>query len=172
VPRHSASASAKTAVKKTAKKRPRCSPHVRIGRSNTGLGMFATGSFKKGDFIAEYWGRKLRDAEADATNSKYLFELNSRWTIDGTTRRNKARYINHSCRPNADPDVGRGRIIIRAKKTIHPGEEITYNYGKNYFDTFISPHGCRCAACAAKPVRKVSARKKAKVTKRKVKKKR
>jgi uncharacterized protein len=148
------------------KKRIRCSKHVRIGRAKTGLGMFATSTFKKGDFIAEYWGRKLTDDQADRTNSKYLFELNSRWTVDGGTRANKARYINHSCKPNADPDVGR-RIIIRAKKTIHPGEEITYNYGKNYFDTFIKPHGCGCIACIAKHPRKTSGRKKAKTSKRK-----
>jgi hypothetical protein len=132
------------------KKRARTADQVRVGRSNSGLGLFATGSFKKGEFIAQYWGRKLTEAQADAADNKYLFELNSKWTIDGATRRNTARYINHSCRPNGKIDITGGKILIRAKRKIEPGEEITYNYGKNYFKAFIKPHGCRCAHCKKK----------------------
>src|SRR5438105_7005128 len=76
----------------------------RIGRSKTGLGLFATVAIRKGAFIAEYWGRRIPTKTADDLNTKYLFEINSRWTIDGSDRRNLARYINHSCRPNAEPD--------------------------------------------------------------------
>jgi len=132
------------------RKRARTADQVRVGRSNSGLGLFATGSFKKGEFIAQYWGRKLTEAQADAADNKYLFELNSKWTIDGATRRNTARYINHSCRPNGKIDITGGKILIRAKRKIEPGEEITYNYGKNYFKAFIKPHGCRCAHCKKK----------------------
>ena len=131
------------------KKRPRCVAHVRVGRSRTGFGLFATEPFKKGDYIAQYWGRKLDNEQADASYSKYLFELNSRWTIDGSTRKNTARYINHSCRPNAEADVIRGKVIIKAIKAIAPGDEITYDYGKNYFKAFIGD-GCRCAKCREK----------------------
>jgi uncharacterized protein len=127
---------------------------VRVGRSKTGLGLFATAPFKRGDFIAEYWGRRLSNAEADAVNSRYLFELNSRWTIDGSSRRNTARYINHSCRPNAKVDIVRGVILIRATKRIEPGDEITYNYGKEYFKTFIKAVGCKCQACRKRPDRR------------------
>ena len=106
-----------------------------------------TGPFRKGEFIAEYWGRKLTEAQADPLETKYLFELNSKWTIDGSTRRNTARYINHSCRPNGKIDIRDGKIIIRAKRPIKEGEEITYHYGRNYFNAFIKPYGCRCAHC-------------------------
>jgi SET domain-containing protein len=129
------------------RKRLRTADQVRVGRSTSGLGLFATGPFKKGEFIAQYWGRKLTDAQADAVDNKYLFELNSKWTVDGSTRRNTARYINHSCRPNGKIDIAGGRILIRAKRKIEPGEEITYNYGINYFKAFIKPYGCRCAHC-------------------------
>jgi hypothetical protein len=132
------------------RKRARTADQVRVARSNSGLGLFATGPFKKGEFIAQYWGRKLTEAQADAADNKYLFELNSKWTIDGATRRNTARYINHSCRPNGQIDITGGKILIRAKRKIEPGEEITYNYGKNYFKAFIKPHGCRCAHCKKK----------------------
>jgi SET domain-containing protein len=132
-------------------KRPSTSRRrFRVGRSRSGLGLFAVKPFKRGDFIAYYTGRLISNKEADELWTKYLFEVNNRWTIDGSTRRNVARYINHSCKPNAETDVKKHKIIITATKGIQPGEEITYNYGRNYFNAFIKPHGCRCLACKAK----------------------
>jgi hypothetical protein len=143
----------RTASHKSAHKTVRKSrrPPFRIARSRSGLGAFASEPIRKGGFIARYWGRKITDAEADRRgDNRYLFELNSRWTIDGTTRRNLARYINHSCRPNAEPFIGRGRIVIRAKRKIQPGEEIAYNYGRDHFEAFIKPKGCKCPKCREK----------------------
>ena len=60
--------------------------------------------------------------------SKYLFEVNSRTTIDGTMRENIARYIKHSCKPNCYIDIKDGVIWIRAAKPIPKGQELTYNY--------------------------------------------
>ena len=125
----------------------------RVGRSKAGLGLFALKPIKKGSFIAYYRGRLISNQEADELGTKYLFEINSRWTIDGSSRANIARYINHSCRPNAETDVKKHKIIITAIKNIQPGDEITYNYGRNYFNAFIKPKGCKCAACARKPQR-------------------
>src|SRR5262245_12620268 len=67
----------------------------RIGRSRTGLGLFATTPIKKKAFIVEYKGRKLTTKQADkleARGNRYLCEINSRWTIDGTSRKNLPRY--------------------------------------------------------------------------------
>jgi SET domain-containing protein len=122
----------------------------RVGRSKTGFGLFATKLIKRGSFIAHYWGRKIRNAVADELANKYLFEINSRWTIDGSGRRNVARYINHSCRPNAETDVKKHKIVVTAIRTIQPGDEITYNYGRNYFNAYIKDKGCGCAACHQK----------------------
>jgi len=119
----------------------------RVGRSKTGFGLFATRKIKPGSLVAYYRGRKLRAHVADEIANRYLFEINSRWTIDGSSRRNLARYINHSCRPNADSEVRGHKILILAKKTIHEGDEITYNYGRNYFNAYIKDKGCRCAHC-------------------------
>jgi SET domain-containing protein len=83
-----------------------------------------------------------------------MYELNSRWTVDGSTRRNVARYANHSCRPNAESDIVRGKVILRAVKRIRPGEEITYDYGEEYFELFLRPTGCRCAKCIEGRTRK------------------
>jgi uncharacterized protein len=122
----------------------------RVGRSKAGLGLFALKPIRKGEFIAYYTGRIITNAEADRLWTKYLFELNSRWTVDGSSRRNIARYINHSCQPNAETDVKKHKIIITAIKNIEPGDEITYNYGRAYFNAFIKPIGCKCVACRKK----------------------
>lgn len=135
---------------------------LRVGRSRTGLGLFATRPIKKRTIFLEYKGPRITNAEAErleARGSRYMYEINSRWTIDGKARSNIARYGNHSCRPNAESDIllgkraeGRkgGKVIIRAIKDIEPGEEITYDYGKDYWNAFIKPIGCLCVPCINK----------------------
>ena len=123
------------------------SRHLRIGRSKAGLGLFTRVPIKKGQFIVRYSGRKLRAEVADELDNRYMFEINNRWTIDGSGRRNRARYINHSCRPNAEVYFVKHVIKIRAIKNIKPDDEITYHYGRDYFDTFIKAVGCKCMAC-------------------------
>jgi hypothetical protein len=126
----------------------------RVGRSRTGLGLFATKPIKKGTKIVRYFGPLLdsRNKKHEAIENKYLFELNGRWTIDGSVRRNVARYINHACRPNAESDVSarKRKVVIRAIKNIEPGEEINYDYGSDYFKAYLKPIGCKCAACEKK----------------------
>ena len=124
--------------------------HLHVGRSLAGLGLFARVPIKKGRFIARYSGRKIDTNKADELNNKYLFEINTRWTIDGASRRNIARYMNHSCRPNAEPYFVKHVIKIRAIRNIKAEEEITYNYGRGYFDCFIKAVGCKCIACLRK----------------------
>jgi uncharacterized protein len=138
----------------------------RIGRSATGLGVFATKPIKRASYIVTYRGRRISAEESDrreARGARYMFELNSKWVIDGSPRWNLARYINHSCRPNAKPVGRNGGIVIVALRRIEPGEEITYNYGPEYLDYFMKGGGCRCAACRKKTAlrrRRARARKK------------
>jgi hypothetical protein len=126
----------------------------RVGRSRTGLGLFATKPIKKGTKIIRYFGPLLdsKKKKDDAIENKYLFELNGRWTIDGSVRENIARYINHACKPNAESDVRprKRKVFIRAVKNIEPGEEINYDYGTDYFKAYLKPIGCKCAACEKK----------------------
>jgi uncharacterized protein len=135
---------------------PAISPQkpYRIGRSRTGLGLFATKPIKKGSKIIRYFGPLLdsRKKKDDAIENKYLFELNGRWTIDGSVRENVARYINHACKPNAESDVRprKRKVFIRAIKNIEPGEEINYDYGTDYFKAYLKPIGCKCDACEKK----------------------
>jgi hypothetical protein len=126
----------------------------RVGRSRTGLGLFATKPIRKGTKIVRYFGPLLdsKKEKDDAIENKYLFELNNRWTIDGSVRKNVARYINHACKPNAESDVRprKRKVYIRAIKNIEPGEEINYDYGTDYFKAYLKPIGCKCAACEKK----------------------
>jgi hypothetical protein len=130
----------------------------RIGRSRTGLGLFATKPIKKGAKIVRYFGPLLdsKKKKDDAVENKYLFELNGRWTIDGSVRENIARYINHACRPNAESDVmpRKRKVVIRAIKNILPGDEINYDYGTDYFKAYLKPIGCKCDACEKKRKKK------------------
>ena len=130
----------------------------RVGRSKTGLGLFATKPIKKGTRIIRYFGPLLdsKKKKDDEIENKYLFELTNRWTIDGSIRKNLARYINHSCRPNAESDVRprKRKVFIRAIKNIEPGEEINYDYGTDYFKAYLKPIGCKCDACEKKRKKK------------------
>ena len=127
---------------------------VRIGRSATGLGLFAVKPIAKRAYIATYRGKRIATAEAQRRErrfgARYMFEIDRRWTIDGSSRRNLGRYLNHSCAPNAEPVLRAGKIVFVALRAIAPGEEITYDYGDEYFELYIKPAGCRCAACTAK----------------------
>ena len=61
----------------------------RIGRSKTGLGLYATKPYRKREYIVTYRGRRIRNEEADrleARGSRYVFEINTRWTIEGIKR--------------------------------------------------------------------------------------
>ena len=130
----------------------------RVGRSRTGLGLFATKPIKKGTRIIRYIGPLLdsKKEDEDAIENKYLFELTNRWTIDGSVRQNVARYINHACRPNAESDVKprKRKVYIRAIKNIEPGEEINYDYGTDYFKAYLKPIGCKCDSCEKKRKKK------------------
>lgn len=128
---------------------PRDVPYE-VKRTKTGLGLFATRPIPKGKRIIEYFGPFLPNEVVEKSNGKYYFGVNTKWSIDGSLRENLARYINHSCRPNAEAFVSqRRRVWIWSRKKIKPGEEIAYDYGKEYFEGIIEPIGCKCEKCGA-----------------------
>jgi hypothetical protein len=122
----------------------------RVGRSHTGLGLFATRPIRKRSRIAEYKGRLLTTKAAEIlerNGNRYLYEINSRWTVDGSPRSNVARYFNHSCNPNAEIYDVKHRVFIRTLRNIKPGEEITYDYGIDYLKNVIGRSNCKCSRC-------------------------
>ena len=131
----------------------------RVGRAKTGLGLFATEAIRRGQTIVEYRGRRITAEQAWEIerngHNRYLFEINKQWTIDGSSRRNLGRYINHACVPNAQAVLRRtGKLEFAASRRIEPGEEITIDYGEEYFDLLLAKKGCKCMTCASKSLRK------------------
>ena len=121
-----------------------------VKRTAAGLGLFALSPIAEEERIIQYKGRILSDDEAEEVGGKYLFEIDENRVIDGSSRRNLARYINHSCRPNARERLARGRLWIWSARPIQAGEEITIHYGDEYFEQYIKPKGCKCEACNAR----------------------
>ncbi len=121
--------------------------HLRVKRTKTGLGLIALQPISANTRLIEYKGPVLNEEEAEEVGGKYLFELDDKHVIDGSPRHNIARYINHSCSPNAEERIAGKRIWIWSRRVIQAGEEITIDYGKEYFDQYIKPKGCKCEYC-------------------------
>lgn len=125
------------------------------GSSIHNRGLFARIDIPKEAAIIEYVGEKITKAEStrrglalEARARKtggaavYIFTLNSRYDLDGGGPDNPARLMNHSCEPNCEAFISRGRIWLHAKRDITAGEELTFNYGFG-LDTW-EDHPCRC----------------------------
>jgi hypothetical protein len=144
--------SKKVGMEKIGKKEERELPDhhfkkVKVKRGLDGLGLFAGETIKKGELVIEYIGNILNKEEADAIKGgMYLFEVTRNKTIDGSVRWNIARYCNHSCDGNAESEIKKGRVFIKATKTIKEGEEIVYDYGEEFVKEFIAEKGCRCTS--------------------------
>ena len=104
-------------------------------------------SIKKGERILEYTGERIPTKVANDSDSRYLFEVDRNWTIDGPVPGNVAGYVNHSCDPNTEATIEDGRIFYEATRNIKSGEELTIDYGEEYFKEFIDPVGCKCDNC-------------------------
>ena len=122
-----------------------------------GRGVQAACDIPDGTRIVEYTGERITKAEAKrreqqrlarlrrgGDGSVYIFDLNRGHDLDGRTRRNVARLINHSCAPNCRAETTRGRIWIIARRDIAAGEELTFDYGFPYAEWRLHP--CRCGA--------------------------
>ena len=101
-----------------------------------GKGAFATRAIAKGERIIEYVGERITHAEADRrydddsmeVHHTFLFTVSSRTVIDATHGGNDARFLNHSCTPNCESEISRGRVYIFALRDIAAGEELCYDY--------------------------------------------
>jgi len=93
-------------------------------------GCYTTTAIRKGARVAEYTGRRLSKAEADAAYEEspitYLFGLgDGSVVIDAHCA---AMFINHSCDANCETSEEEDRVWVKAIRDIAPGEEITYDY--------------------------------------------
>ncbi|MBX4192531.1 SET domain-containing protein-lysine N-methyltransferase [Candidatus Parcubacteria bacterium] len=127
---------------------------LRVKKARAGFGLFAFDPIPKGACVIEYKGRVLTDDQDEKSNSMYLFLVSKKKTIDGWIPNNKAKYINHSCRPNCEIDIYKERVWVMAKRAIKEGEELSYDYDTEYFDEHIKPKGCKCLKCS--PVKDIN----------------
>lgn len=121
---------------------------LKVKKSVAGLGLFADEDIPANKRIIEYVGNIC--PSTNEKENKYIFNVSSKIDIDGSPRWNTARYINHSCDPNAESQVKKGHVWISSVKDIKAGEEITYDYGEEYFEKILKPMGCRCTKCSPK----------------------
>lgn len=92
----------------------------------------------RNDMIVEYMGESVRGVVADlrerlyeeqAVGSCYLFRLDRTGIVDATKKGGMARFINHSCLPNAYAKVvqlenGVKKIVFFALRDLSIGEEV------------------------------------------------
>jgi SET domain-containing protein len=112
-----------------------------------GRGLFATASINPGSDILEYVGEKISKQESLArceAGNHFIFALDDQHDIDGNVEWNPARWMNHSCSPNCAAEHVSDHIWIVATRHIHPGEELTFNYGYDLDE--YRDHPCRCGA--------------------------
>ena len=123
-----------------------------------GFGIWAVRPIRKGERIVEYLGERIAAEEADerydddASDHPHvlLFTVDEETVIDGGVGGNEARFVNHSCAPNCETVVEKGRVWIVARRAIAPGEELTYDYrlerpGRAKAE-WIRRYACRCGA--------------------------
>ena len=112
-------------------------------------GVNASRNIKKGTIIIYYKGKLItkketeRNPKYDNDKAIYLFNLNSRYDLDGDFEYNDARLINHSCKPNCEV-AGKGlKLWIFALRDIKKSEELSYDYGFG-FDENYKDFICKC----------------------------
>lgn len=139
-------------------------PYLEVRPSSIeGRGAFAKQRIPKGTRLIEYLGERITQAVANKrygdencdnaigeTEHVYLFTVSSRTIIDGAVNGNDARFINHSCSPNCESVVKKGRVYIEAIRTIEEGEELYYDYqldiGEEVSEEDKQRYACLCGS--------------------------
>ena len=130
-----------------------------------GNGVFAAKPLPAQKRVVQYRGALVTHDEVDDTHGgdvetghTFLFTLNDLFVIDGNSKGNIARWINHSCTPNCEAvavdhrsgDVAKERVFIETIRPLQAGEELTYDYGITLEDRHTprlkNIWACRCGA--------------------------
>jgi histone-lysine N-methyltransferase SETD1 len=112
---------------------------LRFARSAIeGYGLYAMETIQTGEMVCEYVGEVIRSAVAEireqqylrqGIGSSYLFRIDGDIVCDATFTGSVSRLINHSCDPSASAKIisinGQSKIVIYAKRMLHPGEEVS-----------------------------------------------
>ena len=137
---------------------------LRVSRSGIhGWGLFVKEPISKGEMLVEYQGTVIRASHTQAMLAKYeragvpgchdggyIFKIDDNMCVDATMSGNIARFMNHSCAPNAISkivEVGGGslgkKVVVFAKRDLQVGEELQYDYQFALGEDKIA---CHCGA--------------------------
>ncbi|KAL0116161.1 hypothetical protein PUN28_011190 [Cardiocondyla obscurior] len=125
--------------------------------SGRGWGLRTLEDIKSGQFVIEYVGEIIDDAEykrrlhrkKELKNENFYFlTIDNNRTIDAEPKGNLSRFMNHSCAPNCETQKwtvnGDTRIGLFALRDIDSGEELTFNY--NLASDGETRKACLCGA--------------------------
>jgi hypothetical protein len=118
---------------------------LRVVRSSIdGYGVVATRDFEEGDELADVDGVQWHESEP--VDDRYSLIIGDGYFYDMV---DQTRWINHSCEPNAEVEVGRDDGVawarIVALRPIRKGEEIAYDYA--FAPEVAEPCRCGTASC-------------------------
>ena len=112
-------------------------PRIVVRKSGIhGRGVYARRKIREDETVCEYKGEIISEVEValrypedmEGLNHTVIFGIEHDHNIDGGSKGNIARWINHSCDPNCDTFDKDKRMFIRAIRDIRPGEELSYDY--------------------------------------------
>ena len=124
---------------------------VAVRRARNGSGLFATRRYRRGARIFDLRGR--------------IYDHRVLWKRGGTFADNcyrfgpetyldpgdgVARYVNHSCAPNAAVGKEKNRLFLFAADTIARGDEIVFDYSTILGDDDIWTMRCNCGERACR----------------------
>lgn len=108
---------------------------------HVGWGLRTTQDIKKGDFVIEYVGELIDEAECNrrmevkmdkGDTTFYFLTIDKERIIDAGPAANHARFMNHSCQPNCETQKwvvhGQTKVGLFAICDIPAGSELTFNY--------------------------------------------
>lgn len=108
-----------------------------------GYGAFAAEDLFSGEFIGEYTGIVRQLYRRHPNHNPYCFHYPTKlwslnyFTIDSMKEGNLTRFINHSTQPNLQPlctvDRGLLHLVLVANREIKKGEQLTFDYGEDYW---------------------------------------
>ena len=130
-------------------KSKRSARKIKLAPSRHGRGVFAQRPIKTDEVIGRVRGTIVDDPVHDP---RYVMEMDNDLYL---VPKAPYRYVNHSCNPNCeifmwdedpiDEELGSRPLLLAAKRTIRPGEELTIDYA--WPAELAIPCSCRSTRC-------------------------
>lgn len=122
-------------------------PKIKIAKSSLGMGLFASAKIEPRETIFYLTGREMDFKEAvNSEQGEHSIQIGlDRYVSTNSRARypdSPARYLNHSCSPNAG-FVDEIRLV--ALHAIYPGDEIRFDYSTTMLERYWEMD-CSCGA--------------------------